>query len=86
MAEDRITCTAKFFASASQAMGCREKQLSMQAGTTVGELAEKLESEFSMLKSLLPTCAFAIDGQFVQSETPILDGCIFAILPPVSGG
>ena len=35
---------------------------------------------------LLGSCRFAMDNEFVFDETPVPDGAIVDVIPPVSGG
>jgi molybdopterin converting factor small subunit len=86
LADVEMECTALFFASAAQAMGCREKIVSLPLDTTVGDAFDLLAIECVQLQSLVASCAYAIDGQLAPRETKLHDGCIFVILPPVSGG
>ncbi len=86
MAEGDLKCTVLFFAVASQAMGCRKKDISMQHGSTVGNVFDSLSNACEELAALAPICAFALDGQLTSRNTTIHDGCTIAILPPVSGG
>jgi molybdopterin converting factor small subunit len=75
-----------FFAGASQAMGCREKEIFLPANATVGDAFDLLARECSQLQALSASCALAVQGKLVDRTTMLHDGCTFAILPPVSGG
>lgn len=86
MADGEIKCTALFFASASQAMGCKEKEVLLPANATVGDAFDMLAKECASLQALSASCALAVEGVLTKRETRLHDGCTFAILPPVSGG
>ena len=75
-----------FFAAASEAMGCKEKEVLLPANATVGDAFEMLAKECTQLQALSASCALAVAGELTSRETPLHDGCTFAILPPVSGG
>ena len=86
MVEGEIKCTAMFFAAASQAIGCTEKEIQLTANATVGDAFDLLAKECPKLQALSSSCALAVDGKLVQRDTMLCDGSTFAILPPVSGG
>jgi molybdopterin converting factor subunit 1 len=81
-----MKCRVLFFAAAAQVMECREKEITMPIGSSVGEAFDLLASEHNALAALSSTCALALEGQLVQREMQLSDGCTIAILPPVSGG
>ena len=86
MAGGELKCKVLFFAAAAQAMECREKVITLQVGTTLGDAFDVLKNECKQLAILGPSCALAVDGQLTQKNVKLHDGCTIAILPPVSGG
>jgi sulfur-carrier protein len=74
------------FASASDAIGARERSFELPAGSTVRDLRSRLAAEYPGLESLWPRLAIAVDGEVARPDTPLRDGCETALLPPVSGG
>jgi len=81
-----MKCKVLFFAAAAQAMGCREQEITVQQGTTAGEVFDTLAHGCEPLAVLSSICALAVDGQLAQRGTQLQDDCTIAILPPVSGG
>jgi molybdopterin converting factor small subunit len=73
------------FASAADVLGA-ERTVELAAGSTVGDLRERLARDFPALAPLWPRLAVAVDGELARASTPLSEGCEAALLPPVSGG
>ncbi len=74
------------FATAAEAIGTRESELELPAGSRVGDLWELLERRHPDLAGLAGRLAMAVDGRLAGRDTPLADGAEVALLPPVSGG
>ncbi|MEM7481994.1 MAG: MoaD/ThiS family protein [Acidobacteriota bacterium] len=74
------------FATAAEALGGREIELEVPAGTRVSDLAGRMAEDHPALAPLWPRLAVAVDGQLAQTSTVIAAGAEVALLPPVSGG
>ena len=76
--------TVLFFASLREAVNARQLNLTLDAPTTLRQLAEKLESSYSGLSLSGTLCA--INEHYVDPETKVSAGDTVAFFPPVSGG
>ncbi|MBC8309976.1 MAG: MoaD/ThiS family protein [Phycisphaerales bacterium] len=86
MEDGEIKCNVMLFASAAEAIGCRDKVMMMPIGSTAGDLFDTLAGDNEQFLALKEWCAIAIDKQLCPADTPLEDGCTIAFLPPVSGG
>ena len=67
--------------------GTAELQLEMVAGSSTLTVVDALQAQFPQLEQLLPRCALAVNGDYVQStEMALSEGDEIALLPPMSGG
>ena len=74
------------FATAADALGGGERDVTLPDGATVADLRRLLEEAHPALVPHWPRLAVAIDGRLVGAEAELPDGCEVALLPPVSGG
>jgi len=75
------------FAAAKDAAGTPELQLDLKDGASTGDVVEALTKQFPQLERILPRCALAVNGEYVQDAEPGLSpGDEIALLPPMSGG
>ena len=86
MVEDKLTCTILFFATAAEAVGCDNQELTLKSGSTVKDVFDAIVQDHEQFASLKNNCAVAIDTALCSSSTLLHDGCTVAFLPPVSGG
>ena len=80
----RITLLA--FATASQAIGCRELDLDLPEDSRLDDLHNFLVDNYPDLKPLWPRLAIAVNGKLANPTTSLSPGAEVALLPPVSGG
>lgn len=75
-----------FFAQLKDAFGTDERNLEVQQGIMVGELARSLfeEAGCDRLKGL--PILYSVNEYFVEENTELQDRDILALLPPVAGG
>ncbi|MAI31167.1 MAG: hypothetical protein CMM07_05755 [Rhodopirellula sp.] len=52
----------------------------------VSGISQALMQEYPELQSLLPSCRFAVDCEYVGSDARVPPGAEVALIPPVSGG
>lgn len=76
----------RLFARAKDLAGADAVSLDMPAGTTVGELRNKLATVCPALVGLLPGSALAVNADFAEDSLALPVGAEVALLPPVSGG
>jgi len=82
----RMTVHVLFFASLAQTLGQDRCELSLPAGTTVGDALDQLRNRFAALNEVMDRLAFAVDLEYVSREHVLTDGAELALIPPVSGG
>ena len=78
-----MNVTVLFFASLREAAGAKELNLSLDAPTTVRELAEQLERSHNLA---LSGSLCALNEHYAAPEQRVADGDTIAFFPPVSGG
>ena len=81
-----MTITLKLFAILKDRAGLSEKTLELPAGKTASDAADLLANQHPDLKAFLPRVAFAINEEYVASNTELHHGDELALIPPVSGG
>lgn len=75
----------RYFASYRELAGLGEEELDLPEGSKVGELRGRvveLHGKLGKAEAML----FAVNGAFVSPSTPLNDGDLVAVFPPVSGG
>ncbi|MFN3374556.1 MAG: molybdopterin converting factor subunit 1 [Chloroflexus sp.] len=81
-----ITVTVRFFAGHRDIVGKATAQYTLAEGATVGQLWEQLVVEYPRLAGYTGRLLFAVNQQFGQPTTVLVDGDEVAFIPPVSGG
>lgn len=81
-----ITVTVKLFAAYQEACGVSERQLQLNAGTTVVAVRDRLIQEHPELEQWRSLTRFGVNLQFVEPDTLLQDGDEVVLIPPVSGG
>ena len=74
------------FATCRDAVGGKEVELELAAGTTVGMLRKELASRYPKLKPMKDILSVAVNAEYVGDETVLKSGDEVALIPPVSGG
>lgn len=80
----KITLLA--FATASEAIGCRELDLELPDDSRLEDLHQTLVERYPDLTPLWPRLAIAINGELAKPDSTLPPGAEVALLPPVSGG
>jgi len=75
-----------FFASLADIAGGRERHIESAEVTDVLSAFNKFAVEFPAMEGHRASILFALNSEFVRSDTPVRDGDELAFLPPVSGG
>lgn len=82
-----VTVKVCLFAAAREQVGIDEMPLELKEDScTTTAAARALEQLYPQLAKLLPRCAIAVNGEYVQSDTALKQGDEVAVLPPMSGG
>ena len=81
-----IRVRVRFFAAPREAVGTGEIEREIPAGTTVGELIERLTKEVPALRPYTRFISVAVNRAYVGMQTELHDGDEVACLPPVGGG
>ncbi|MBI2192578.1 MAG: molybdopterin converting factor subunit 1 [Planctomycetes bacterium] len=76
----------KFFASAADAAGQRERRIGLPEGADVRALLDVLCEEFPRLARLRRQIRVAVNHEYVRESGPLKEGDEVALIPPVSGG
>jgi sulfur-carrier protein len=83
---ETITVTLKLFAVYQETLGVPEQRLSLPAGTTAGQVRDRLVQEHPQLAAWRDLTRFGINLQFAEADTPLQEGDELVLIPPVSGG
>jgi MoaE-MoaD fusion protein len=76
----------RFFALHRDIVGTSEVQLELPAGTTLGQLWERLGQQYPALLPATRSVMFALNEAYADPDTELHDGDEAAFIPPVSGG
>jgi len=86
MSESTITITLKLFAIYQETVGTPEQTMTLPAGTTAGEVRDRLIKSHPSLAQWKDLTRFGINLQFVDEDATLKDGDELVLIPPVSGG
>ena len=78
--------TVCLFARLRDAVGASRIERRVAEGSTVETLWQQLAGEFPALAPHRAALAVAVDEEFARFSSPLRDGQVVALLPPVSGG
>ncbi|ODR12714.1 MoaD/ThiS family protein [Mycobacterium shimoidei] len=82
-----IAVNVRFFAAARAAAGADSETVTVQSGTTLGELVDTLAARDAQLAKVLARCSYLCDGIAVRdTSTPLRAGDTIDVLPPFAGG
>ena len=81
-----IVVDVLFFAGAAEAIGLKRLQLTVPAGSTLGDLSTRLEDCYPVLCRWAQSGRWAINEAFCELSTVLESPCTIAFIPPVSGG
>ncbi|WIM88740.1 MoaD/ThiS family protein [Candidatus Mycobacterium wuenschmannii] len=82
-----VELTVRYFAAAHAAAGSESVQVSVQDGTTVDDLIDRLGAGNPDLARVLVRCSFLRDGIAVRDRSqPLGRGVTIDVLPPFAGG
>ena len=86
MSEKSVHVAVRFFGYAAELAECREGSVEVGDRTVAG-VAAALRSAYPGLESSLNgTIRFAVGTEYASEETPVGDGDVVSLIPPVGGG
>ncbi len=80
------TVAVQFFGHYSEISGDEPILIGVPYDATVQDLVKVLEKRDARLKDLASHCRFAVNEDYIELTSDIMDGDSLAVLPPVSGG
>ncbi len=75
-----------YFARLRELARTNEHSLEVPPDSTVEDAVARLTKENPDLAGAIASCRTALDEEFVSADTPLRDGAVLALIPPVSGG
>lgn len=78
--------TVLFFAAAADAAGHFSEVITLEPGTTAGQLRDRLVQAYPALARFGESLAVAVNREVATSDQVLGDGDEVALLPPMSGG
>jgi len=78
--------TVQCFARLRELSGRDEWVCDVPAGSTVGDVWDRLVASSPAAGALAATISCAVNAEFASMRAPVRDGDEVAFLPPVSGG
>ena len=81
-----MRCEVLLFAHLREALGLARLTIELPGGATVGDALQLLGGEHEAIARLRGRLAVAVDEQYQPVSAPLREGCVIALIPPVSGG
>ncbi len=78
--------TVPLHAQAVDLAGARGSRPELVASSTCRDVKQALAQLHPALESLVTRCVLASDTEYLQDATPVSDGAVLHLIPPVSGG
>ena len=84
--ETAVRVTISFYSYFKDLTGCAQTAETLPAGTTLGELFEKLTVRFPKLSAMKKSTLLAVGVDYAPSGHVLRDGDEISLFPPVQGG
>ena len=81
-----MRCEVLYFAQARELAACDREPIDLPSGATVRAALAAIMAKHASLQSLSGRLAIAVDERYAPPDAPLRDGCVIALIPPVSGG
>jgi molybdopterin synthase catalytic subunit len=81
-----VKVTVQFFSFLRQLTGTTELPIVLPAAATVADLLTELYRRYPRLREAEPTTLIAVGVEFARRESPLKDGDIVSLMPPLQGG
>ena len=75
----------KYFASIAEYVGKKGEEIELSGGTTIDDLLVAVKSQHDALLGM-ESIIVAVNGEYNEGSTPLNEGDVVALFPPVSGG
>jgi molybdopterin synthase sulfur carrier subunit len=75
----------KYFASIAEYVGKNGEEMELSMETKIDDLLLAVKSQHDLLQGM-KNIIVAVNGEYVDGSTPLKDGDVVALFPPVSGG
>ncbi len=81
-----MNVSVRLFAGLHEIVGQRQVSVDLPEGASIGDLREKLSSDYPAIVPFLSTLVCAVNEEYIPSEHRLNEGDEVALIPPVSGG
>lgn len=81
-----MSITLRYFAVLREIMGRTTEDVTLPAGTSIGDVRAMLANRVELLQDILPRCVAARNRAFAEDDTLLADGDELVFLPPMAGG
>lgn len=81
-----ITVRLRLFAQFREALGGRERELRVRAGSSPRDVLAEVSEGNARLEALAPVVRFLVNAEFVGGDEPLHEGDELSFVPPVAGG
>jgi sulfur-carrier protein len=82
-----LSLTVRYFGAARAAAAIESEILTVEQGTSINELANRLAERNARLAAVLARCSYLCDGVAVRrTDAEVRTGQIIDVLPPFAGG
>lgn len=81
-----MRCEVLLFAHLREALGRDRLAIQVRDGATVDDALKLLAGEHEAIARLRGRLAVAVDEHYQPATAPLREGCVIALIPPVSGG
>ena len=78
--------TVRLFARLGDVAGTRETEVELGEGLRAVDVYRALCDRYPAMAGLDGSLMYAVNAQYVDSDTPLQEGDELALIPPVSGG
>jgi molybdopterin converting factor subunit 1 len=81
-----MRCEVILFAHVREAVGKDRLVLDLPDGATVCDAIESLSARHESVAAMRGRLAVAVNQRYADSQSPLHEGDVLALIPPVSGG
>ena len=81
-----LRCVVLLFAGIAEAVGEERVEVELREGATVDDALDALAREHAAIAEQRASLAVAVDERYARRDDVLRDGCVLALIPPVSGG